>query len=264
MPVLRRFMLHSEGPALWPDHKPLEEVLLLRATTPTSVWLGTHQGVPTALGSVVFHKEWFRDRNRYDITSAAIKTDVVRRWLSWDTAMTENSAADYTACVVGELLKSYILIIREVWRGKIEFPSLPQFMEEVAVRWSYDGKFGGIIVEYAGSGISAYQTLKATARESIRNLIFPIQPIGAKSIRANNASVWCKNGSVWLPHPSSAAPWLYDFEQELFAFPGAANDDQVDAFDQLINYLDAVLEEGYRARAGLNTSEMKEQNEYEV
>ena len=60
--------------------------------------------------------------------------------------------------------------------------------------------------------------------------------------------MWCKNGSVLLPAPSAGAPWLVDFEDELFTFPAAANDDQVDAFSQLIIYIENLLAEGFHAR----------------
>ena len=51
-----------------------------------------------------------------------------------------------------------------------------------------------------------------------------------------------------LPHPSEACPWLQDFENGLFEFPETPYSDQVDAFGQLIDWLEHVLAEGWHAR----------------
>ena len=57
-----------------------------------------------------------------------------------------------------------------------------------------------------------------------------------------------ESGEVYLP---KRAPWLADFEQELFAFPGVKFDDQCDSVSQALsgqNYIlpmcisDAVLD----------------------
>jgi hypothetical protein len=53
---------------------------------------------------------------------------------------------------------------------------------------------------------------------------------------------------VLLPAPSELSPWLVDFEDELFTFPGSEFMDQVDAFSQLILYTENLLAEGWRAR----------------
>jgi len=52
-----------------------------------------------------------------------------------------------------------------------------------------------------------------------------------------------------LPHPSEHAPWLLEFENELFSFPGSAFKDQVDSFSQLVIYTENLLSEGLRARS---------------
>ena len=44
---------HTHGPAPWPDHRPLETVLALRAESPAVTWFGTHQGLPTPPGGTV-------------------------------------------------------------------------------------------------------------------------------------------------------------------------------------------------------------------
>jgi len=43
---------------------------------------------------------------------------------------------------------------------------------------------------------------------------------------------------------------LYDFETELFDFPAGELCDQVDAFTQVIIYLEHYLAQGWQARGG--------------
>jgi len=47
-------------------------------------------------------------------------------------------------------------------------------------------------------------------------------------------------GDLLLP---IEAPWLPTFKAELLGFPSARHDDQVDAFSQLMNWVDGQYEE---------------------
>lgn len=232
--------------ALWPEHKPLAEVLELQATTPENIWSGTYQGVPTAPGGATFRRDWFRDR--FDAGKPELAWSCVARWLSFDTALKDREDSDYSACAVGELWPDYRMALREVWRGKPIFPDLPVEIERLARRHNHDGKLRGVIIEDKASGTSAYQTLLASAPQWLRGLLIAFMPQGDKEYRANQAGVWCKNGSVQLPAPSEHVPWLIDFEDELFTFPQSQFDDQVDSFSQLVIYCENLLAEGFRLR----------------
>ena len=98
--------------------------------------------------------------------------------------------------------------------------------------------------------LRAEQTLRAAAPSWLQALLVPITPKVSKETRAEQAAVWCKNGCVWLPWPVPEASWLYDFELELFDFPSGELCDQVDAFTQLVIYLEHYLAQGWHARGG--------------
>jgi len=180
---------------------------------------------------------------------STLSPTVIARYLSSDTALDGESNA-YTAVTVGELTPNYRLNIREVWRDRLQFPLLPDAIEHIATRWNMDGLLRGVIIEDKASGTSALQTLRAAAPAWLRDLLISFQPNGDKETRAKQSAVWCANGSVSLPQPSDAVPWLFDFTRELFEFPRGAYADQVDSFAQLIIYLENMLEEGYRVRVG--------------
>jgi len=243
-----RYLVHSGGPALWPNHKPLTELLELQATTPENIFEATYQGNPTAPGGSTFKREWFK--TRFDAGNPALINQCVARYISWDTAMKAEEHNAYTAHVVGELMPDYRMNIRSVWRDRLEFPDLPDKIEEFYRIHNRDEKLRGIIVEDKSSGTSAYQTLMKTADANLKRLLIAFQPSGDKPTRGGQAAVWCKNGSVLLPAPSDACPWLVDFEDELFTFPGSVFKDQVDSFSQLILWVENLLAEGHRLRGG--------------
>lgn len=243
-----RVLLHANGPALWPEHKDENEVRALKARTPPDEFEATYQLNPTAAGGTVFRKEWWADgRARYDFNDRGLLTNVVSRFISFDTAHSKSETAAFTAWVVAELLKDFRLVIRHVGRKRMTFPELVTQVQRVIPRWRKDGKLRGIIIEDKDSGTALLQSLAATADSEIVDMLYAYNPRIDKVARANMASVHCQNGMVLLPYPDMSVSWLYDFEEELFAFPGTAFKDQVDSFSQQIIYLEHFLSEGFRA-----------------
>lgn len=249
MPITTRYKIH-DGAVIWPEHKPLSAVLKLRSETPADIWETTYQSNPVAGGGAVYLREWFDGERRYDATNRGLIATCVARWHSWDTAMKDGNGNDYTALTIGELSADYRLRVREVWRKRMQFSELTDEVMRFARRDNIDGKLRGVIVEDKASGISLLQTLRASAESWLSGLLLPFMPGGDKTQRANQAAVWCKNGSVELPAPSDAVRWLHEFESELFAFPGGTHDDMADSFSQLVIYCENLLAEGHRARNG--------------
>ena len=241
-------VIHTDGPALWPAHLPLADVLKLRATTPVLVWEGTYQGNPTPTGGHTFKREYWQDKNRYVAGEYAGK--VVARYQSWDFAEKDKETNDFSVCVTADILADYRMLIRHVYRDRITFDVVPQTVIALARQWNRDGLLRNVIIEDKSSGTPAYQTVKATAEEWLKPLLIAYQPMGGKVERANAASVWCANGMVWLPQPADDTPWLMDLEDELFAFPQGTHDDQVDALSQAVIFCEHILSTGWRSRGG--------------
>jgi predicted phage terminase large subunit-like protein len=225
------------GELLWPQRRGVPEVLRIKQTLSTLGWSGQYQQRPSPVGGTIFKKEWFV--NRFE------NTDVAGRIISIDTSFGKNKTSDYSSIVVGEFTYDYKIFIREVYRGKLEFPQLLMQIEEMALKYKF--RLKKILIESKASGISVMQTLNQSSariqqieRElgiMSQTLICPIAPIENKTARAQLVSPWCEKGMVVLPPPNELnASWLYDFEEEIFAFPQVANDDQTDAFTQLIQF----------------------------
>jgi predicted phage terminase large subunit-like protein len=245
MPITTRVKLHNER-VIWPAQRSYEQVLSLKAQTIPAVWETTYQSDPVAAGGTIFKREWWH-ANRFDITDMALQRQCVARWISWDTALKDKEANAYTSYMVGELLPDYRVMLRRGWRDRLGFADLPREIEQTARAFNEDHKLRAVIIEDKASGISAHQTLMASSEQWLSSILVAFQPSGDKDQRANQGAVWCRNGCVLIPHPSPEAPWLHDFETELFSFPGSAFKDQVDAFSQLIIYIENLLAEGWRA-----------------
>lgn len=195
-----------------------------------------------------FDRAWWQGVNRYESAAGA---RIVGRYHSYDTATKTGQHNAYTALVVGEVTADYRLIIRDVWQDKLMVPHLADKVRDHAIAGNRDDKLRAVIIEDMSSGTGIVQTL-GLGNDWLSRLLVPFRPAnyGDKVQRAQQAALWCKRGCVLLPQPSAAAPWLHDYENQLFSFPDSENADMVDATSQLIIYLEHILAEGWRARGG--------------
>jgi len=247
--VLSLPAINEEGEALWPERFPLAELASIRASTSDRTWHALYQQAPTSEGGVIVQRDWYEQgRNRYDTMDQALQNAVLRRYISFDTAEEVTDTAAFTACVVGDLMPDYSLHIREVWRGKVSIPELPGVIERLATKHNWDGKLRNVVIEYKSSGKATYQTMKRSAPDWLRPLLFAHNPIGDKVTRLSNAAVWMRQGMVLLPYTAEGAPWLDDYEDELFGAPNSPKLDQVDATSQLVKHLENPLSQGLRLR----------------
>jgi predicted phage terminase large subunit-like protein len=188
------------------------------------------------------------EARRFDANDPRHTNACVGRWIAWDTAAKDKETAAYSACIVGELTRDYRLFIRFVWRDRVTFPVLLDRVERIAADFNADGKLKRIGIEDASSGIGILQTISET-RPQLAPLLLALPPKGSKEQRADLAAVYCNDGDVWLPAPSEAVPWLWNLEQELYAFPDPSMPkDQVDAFAHLILMLSLYLPAGRAER----------------
>lgn len=241
-----------DGELLFPqlfDEKVLKETEALLGVNDAA---GQLQQRPAPLGGNIFLVDWWKDGlNRYDSTDPSIYNKSVARWLFWDTALKDKEQNDTTALVVFELLPDYRILTRHVWWQRLQFPQLSTTIEAETARWMFDEKLRDCVIEDKASGISAIQTLEQGASADVRQRIKAFNPgTASKASRMRSASMWCERGCVLLPKPHDSVPWLFEFEDMLYKLPAAKIDDPGDAFSMGILYLENLLAEGWKARAG--------------
>jgi phage terminase large subunit-like protein len=241
MSPMMQMKLHDDR-VIWPEHRSLEQTLELQETTPDFIFQTTYQGHAIQPSGSIFKREWWNGKNRFD----PVSYQYVSRWISYDTASSEDENNAFTAWVVFDLLPDYRLVVPHAGRDHIEFPDLIGNIVSVSTSWKVNLK--NVIIENKSSGMPAIQTLRKSAPDWLRPYIKDYNPKVDKPTRWNQAALWCKLGCVLLPEPGSSVEWLYDFEEEIFTVPNAAFKDYADAFSQGILFLELLLEQGLKSR----------------
>ena len=142
---------------------------------------------------------------------------------SWDTAAKGGPDHDWSVCSTWLRTNEVQWYLLDLWRGRVEYPSLKAKVEELATHWRADT----ILVEESGTAIGLLQELKFQVPG-----IIGIKPEHDKATRMSIASAKFEAGQVHFPE---RAPWLAELEAELFSFPGGRHDDQVDSISQALN-----------------------------
>jgi predicted phage terminase large subunit-like protein len=207
------------GEYLWPEWFDEAHWSIFRQQART--WAALYQQRPRPEEGSVFKRAWIRERWRVIPDGAAT---VVH---SWDTAQKEGQLNDYTvntAWALGRGAPGYYL--RDVVRERMEYPALKRRVMTLAER----DRPVAVLIEDKGSGASLIQELRSTTRLPI----IAIMPEQSKLFRANEVSPTVEAGRMILPE---SAPWLADYESELFSFPLAAYDDQVDSTTQFLRWV---------------------------
>ncbi len=213
----------TEGKALWPERYPLKVLEQIRISIGSRAFEALYQGNPTVDKGQIIKRDWWQYYRESPAFSRIIH--------SWDTAFKDKSQNDYSVCTIwGETRTGYYLI--SVWRDKVEFPEL----KRVAVALYERDRPHVVLVEDKASGQSLIQELQ-------RNTNIPVLPVKVdndKVARAYASTPIIEAGKVYLPE---SAPWLYDYIEELSAFPHAPHDDQVDSTTQALAWMRAGQEE---------------------
>jgi len=156
-----------------------------------------YQQAPEPAGGKIIKRKMLR----YYFAVEQRSTD--RIVLSWDIALSEKEAADYSACVV-LLNRGDLYYVLDVIRGKFPFNKLIDEIIEVKERY---GKAASLVIEDGGISYGLIQAL----REKHVNVV-DYKPKGDKAERLISQIDLFEGGSVLLPKD---APWLEAFVAEL-------------------------------------------------
>ncbi len=221
--TILHFPAITEGQALWPERYPLKVLEQIRISIGSRAFESLYQGNPTVAKGQIIKREWWGYYRELPAIDRLIH--------SWDTAFKEKAQNDYSVCTIwGETRTGYYL--KDVWREKVEFPEL----KRVAVALYERDKPRVVLVEDKASGQSLIQELQRNTRIPV----LPIKVDNDKVARAYASTPIIEAGKVFLPE---SAPWLYDYIEELSAFPNAPHDDQVDSTTQALAWMREGQEE---------------------
>jgi predicted phage terminase large subunit-like protein len=206
------------GEALWPEGGFDEKKYNQLRKNVGSFWFNSlYQGKPSSKEGDLIKMKWF---GRYKVPPADPEMII----LSLDTAQKDNEITDYTVIQTWYLYKNSFYLA-DVKREKMDHPRLLSVTKDL-IKYR---KPHAVLVEDRGSGISLIQHLEL---ETSANVI-RVMPTTDKVTRMNAESPAIEAGRVYLPE---SAPWLYDFEDEVRAFPKSMYRDQIDASSQALKY----------------------------
>lgn len=209
------------GEALWPDYYTLPMLLQEKKAQGSRNWDALYQQRPRPGEGGIFKEVWFQPRYERIPVEANVCVH------SWDTAQKENELNDpsaLTAWKLGRGAPGYFL--KESYAEKLIYPKLRKQVLAFAER----DRPAAILIEDKSSGTSLIQDL----RNSTSLPIIAIEPEGDKVFRASEVSATTEAGLMHLP---LAAPWLVDYEGELFGFPLTTYKDQVDSTSQFLKWV---------------------------
>lgn len=207
------------GELLHPSREPQAALEELKASMGSMEFSAQYQQAPIPLGGNLIKWSWFRFYDQPPVPQQSDKMIV-----SWDTALSSNQLADYSACVVLLVRKETVYVL-DVLRRRLEYPDLKRTIHDLHQRWRRAGCASyALLIEKKGSGLSIIQDLK---REYIHCI--GVDPKGDKVLRMSAQTAPIEAGAVYLP---AKATWLEEFKKEMLSFPASKHDDQIDALSQ--------------------------------
>lgn len=208
----------EEGEALCPARYERAELLRIQQVLGARSFAALYQQRPTPAEGGLFKKDWFRRIVEPSEIPANLK------WARYyDLAASTKQSADYTASAACAFDKDGTLYIRDIQRGRMEYPEARKLIintmqrESVAYKISYG-------IEEAMHGLAAVQDLRR--EPTIRNVAF--RGIRVDKDKKSRALAWATRaeaGKVVLVRGA----WINDFLNETLSFPFAKHDDQVDS-----------------------------------
>ena len=214
------------GEWLWTDWFSVEHWEREKNVQGTRNWDALYMQRPKPAEGSTFKREWIQ---RYQVPPA----EFLRVVFSLDTAYKPEEVNDPSVITVwGETERAFYLLW--VWRERVEYPELKRVLANHYMKWRPDAT----LIEDKASGQSLIQECRSGVKldEYPKKIYIPviaIEPEGSKLIRAVSSSSSFEAKQVYLPE---IAPWLVDYESELFGFPISTHDDQVDSTSQFIDW----------------------------
>lgn len=209
----------KEGDLMWPERVNPETLIEMKKDLGRFGVAGQLQQEPEPEGGRIFMREHWK---YYKALPA--KFDGIA--LSWDATFKGLSDSDFVAGQAWGWVGAMLYLIDRV-KDRLSFTATLQAIINMRAKWP---TAQAVLVEDKANGPAVIDVLK----KKIPGMI-AVEPEGGKLSRAYAAQPQQEAGNIWIPDPS-IAPWVGDFVGECAAFPGAPNDDEVDAMTQFVNW----------------------------
>lgn len=221
--ILRR----KKGEALWVTKYPLERLQRIKSTIHSFEFAAQYQQKPVPEGGGLFKRENIRYCSLNDgVYQLYYDTDKIKyynessctRFSTCDLNIKDREDSDYTVIIVWDLTKDNELILRYMFRKKVDGA------EHINLLWNIQHSYGPKEINIESV---AYQ---ATLVQTAVKQGLPAKEMkerGDKKTKALPAAALMESHKIFL---LKSLPELYDIENELLQFPNGKHDDIVDNF----------------------------------
>jgi predicted phage terminase large subunit-like protein len=203
------------GEPLFADHTP-EVLAALKVELGSAAFAAQYQQAPVDESAAMFRRSWFE---RYEPSE---RPDTFERIvISLDASFKESASADYAAAQAWGAIEGRRYLL-EQWRAQAGFVATLKASGDMARRYP----FAKVIIEEAANGHAVVDSL----RLQIPGVI-GVRPEGGKVARAASVQAIAESGAVYIPTGAAGKrlDWAEAFLDEVCAFPGGKNDDQLDS-----------------------------------
>jgi predicted phage terminase large subunit-like protein len=237
------------GQLLWPERVGEKENRIRQLKLGQHQAAGQLQQLPTAReGDLLKRKNWrYFDRKTLDTNPGQFQFRKVIT--SWDTAFKDKTSSDYVVGQVWGQLGADRFMLRTI-REQMSFGATKRAIKEFDqwIRQVWPNAAVVHVIENSANGVEIIGELK---REITG--VHPWKASTDKRLRAEAAQPTLESGNCHLPgearpdgldyDPAVTPVWVQAFVEETSQFDRGANDDQVDAWSQAMNYLNSVTYE---------------------
>ena len=216
-PISGRKFVREVGDILQPNRHPPAVIKSRKIHART--WATQDQQRPTPDSGIVFMRQWWENQRR-----GVMRAKYDQIITSWDFAVEGNAEHDFNCGICLGKIDADIDVI-DVIKKKVPFTQQLTTVTDFLKKHPYATRH---LVEKKANGPAIISSLKS----KVPGLI-AVEPQGSKLQRADAATPEVESGNVYLVE----GDWVLDFIESLCAFPNGANDDDVDAFAQAVNWL---------------------------
>lgn len=234
------------GEPLEPERFSLEAVKMRIAALGSYLAAGMEQQRPSSQEGGILKRAWWK---WYGARPLDYEAD---DWqITWDASFADKADASFVVGQCWALRGSHRFLIDQT-RDRMDYPTFRNQVVSFARKWPHVNKHR---IEDKANGPAVIADLYGI----VAGLI-PVTPMGSKENRAHACAGLVEGGNVWLPDPGLAEldtavdrSFVHDFVNECALFPGATNDDQVDAFTMAMlawQNVELAVQSSYRRTTG--------------
>ncbi len=213
----------KEGEALFPARFPAEELVRIRGTL-LSAFSGLYQQRPIPREGGDFkaaHAKRYKLEDGFLVFDGGerVSLNLFSRFLTIDTATTERTTGDYSAIAAWGVHGSRLALL-DLDMRRLDGTKLASAIKAMIAKHS---RRDAGCVAWIEETVGSKHLLSFLAAEGV--VFRTLKPDTNKRARATPAAALLEQGRLVLP---ACAPWLGEYEHQLFMFPSGAHDDAVD------------------------------------